>query len=235
MKFIIENEIFRIFPDLRIAVVLGRGLQIRKRTQELETLIGDNMKKLYQKIEKVKLENLTNINSWREVYRQLGVNYKNYMPAVEKLVRQVIKDNNFPFINTAVDAYLAVELLTLLPINGFDLAAVDGDIQLRVSRGGEFFKPLGGGDMELTTPREIVYSDIKTILSRGWNCRNCEGAKITENSTSIILTSEAALADISTRDLIETLYKIVEYESAFCQGIYSTFILDIFNPEVELQ
>ena len=89
--------------------------------------------------------------------------------------------------------------------------------------------------MEFTVPGEIVYSDVKTILSRDWNYRDCDTGQITENSTAVILISEAARKDISTRDLIETLYKIVEYESVFCHGVYSTFILDKMNPEVELQ
>jgi DNA/RNA-binding domain of Phe-tRNA-synthetase-like protein len=89
--------------------------------------------------------------------------------------------------------------------------------------------------MEFTAPGEIVYSDSKTILTRGWNYRYCDSAKITENSTVIILASETALKEINTSDLIETLCKIVEYEFAFCKGIYSTSFLDKINSEVELQ
>lgn len=235
MKFIIDYDIFRLFPDLRICIVLGRGLRIRKRLNELENLIEDNRKKLIQRIDNKKLTDFTNIKSWRETYRQLGVNTRKYRPTVEALLRRVINGHNFPVINTAVNAYLAAALLTMLPIGGYDLAAVHGDICLRVSNGGEIFMPLGGVKMEYTTPDEVVYADNKTILTRHWNCHECDGAKITENSTVIFLSSEAALKDISTRDLIETLVKIVEYESAFCQGTYSTSILDKMNPEVELQ
>jgi DNA/RNA-binding domain of Phe-tRNA-synthetase-like protein len=94
--------------------------------------------------------------------------------------------------------------------------------------------PPGKETREFTDPGEFVYSDNKTILTRQWNYRDCERARISKNSTLIFLSSEAALKDISTQDLIETLYKIVEYESTFCKGSYSTFILDNINPEVEL-
>jgi DNA/RNA-binding domain of Phe-tRNA-synthetase-like protein len=164
----------------------------------------------------------------------MGLNHKKYRPTVEELVRRMLKGHSFPVINTAVNAYLAVELLTMLPIGGYDLALVDGDISLRISKGGELFVPSGREEKEFTVPGEFVYSDNKTILTRHLNYSNCDRAKITENSTLIFLSSEAALKDISTRDLIETLYKIVEYESTFCQGTYSTFVLDNINPEVEL-
>jgi DNA/RNA-binding domain of Phe-tRNA-synthetase-like protein len=235
MNFIIESDIFRIFPDLRMAIVMGRGLRIRKHLKELENLIEVNMKKLRQKMENKKLTDFINIKSWRETYRQMGLNTRKYIPTAEALIRRVINGNNFPVINTAVNAYLAAALLTMLPIGGYDLAVVDGDISLRVSKGGELFEPRGREKMEFTVPGEFVYSDNKTILTRHWNYSNCDRAKITENSTLIFLSSEAVLKDISTRDLIETLYKIVEYESAFCQGTYSTFIVDNINPEVELQ
>ncbi|MGD2087203.1 MAG: phenylalanine--tRNA ligase beta subunit-related protein [Candidatus Aminicenantes bacterium] len=235
MKFIIQYDIFRIFPDLRIGVVLGRGLQIRKSLEELENLIEDNMKNLLKRMENKKLLDFTNIKAWRETYRQMGLNHKKYKPTVEALMRRMIKGHPFPVINTAVNAYLAVKLLTMLPISGYDLAAIDGDIRLRISKGGEQFVPSGKVDREFTVPGEFVYSDNKTILTRHWNYRDCDHAKITKNSTLIFLSSEAALKDISTQDLIETLYKIIEYESTFCQGIYSTFILDNINPEVEIR
>jgi len=235
MKFIIQYDIFRIFPDLRIGVVLGRGLQIRKSLEELENLIEDNMKNLLKRMENKKLLDFTNIKAWRETYRQMGLNHKKYKPTVEALMRRMIKGHPFPVINTAVNAYLAVKLLTMLPISGYDLAAIDGDIRLRISKGGEQFVPSGKVDREFTVPGEFVYSDNKTILTRHWNYRDCDHAKITKNSTLIFLSSEAALKDISTQDLIETLYKIIEYESTFFQGIYSTFILDNINPEVEIR
>jgi DNA/RNA-binding domain of Phe-tRNA-synthetase-like protein len=218
-----------------MTIVLGRGLRIRKRLKKLEDLIEVNMKKLRQRMENKKLIDFTNISSWRETYRQMGLNHKNYTPTLEALVQRMLKGHTFPVTNTAVNTFLAVELLTLLPIGGYDLAVIDGDISLRVSRGGELFEPPGGKDMEFTVPGEIVYSDNKTILTRHWNYRDCDRTKITENSTLIFLSSEAVLKQISTRDLIETLYKIVEYESTFCQGTYSTFILDNINPEVELK
>jgi DNA/RNA-binding domain of Phe-tRNA-synthetase-like protein len=235
MKFIIDYDIFRIFPDLRIGIVLGRKLRIRLRLQELENLIEDNITILIKRMENKELTDFTNIKSWRETYRQMGLDHSKHIPMVEALLRRVIKGHALPVINTAVNAYQAAALLTMLPIGGHDIALINGDIRLRVSRGGEIFKPPGGVDMEFTDPREIVYSDAKTILTRHWNFRDCDCAIITENSTLILLSSEAALKDIITRDLIETLVKIIEYESAFCQGTYSTFIVDNINPEVELQ
>jgi DNA/RNA-binding domain of Phe-tRNA-synthetase-like protein len=235
MKLRIEHDVFQLFPGLKVGVVVGRGLRIRRRSQELRNLIDENSRKLLEKIGNQKLADLPNINSWRETYRQLGVSPKKHRPTAEALLRRVIKGQGVPNINTAVDAYLAVELLTMLPIGGYDLGAIAGDICLKVSKGGECFFPLGGEDVQYTNPGEIVYADNKSILTRHWNYRDCENTKITENSQDIILASEAALEDINPRDLTDTLDKIVEYESAFCQGNYKIFLLDKDTPDVDLE
>jgi DNA/RNA-binding domain of Phe-tRNA-synthetase-like protein len=235
MKFIVEYDIFRIFPDLRVGVVLGRGLRIRRHHQELENLIEDIRSELIHRIGNKNLTDFLNIKAWNETYRQLGINTWKYKPTVEELIRRVITGNDYRFVNTSVNAYQAVELLTMLPIGGYNLGAIEGDIRLRISRGGELFKPLGEMNLEFTNPGEIVYADSRAILTRHWNYRKGDHAKITENSEVIFLLSEAALKDISTQDIIETLVKIVEFESTFCQGTYSTFIIDNINPEVELK
>ncbi len=232
MKFILKKEVFDLFPELKIGVVVGRGLTIGKRPGDQEALIEDNIKKLKEKIENKKLTDFKNIRAWRDTYRKFGVNPKKYRPTAEAFLHRIAKGHPFPSINAAVDAYLAAELATMLPIGGYDLAAITGDILLRVSMGNELFHPLGGKDAQYTVPGEIVYSDERIVLTRNWNYRDSHHTRITENSTDIFLACEAALPEIDPRDLPQTLQKIVEYETLFCQGEYETHFLDKNHTEV---
>ncbi len=122
----------------------------------------------------------------------------------------------------------------MLPIGGYDLEKISGDITLRFSKGDETFLPIGGQNPETTRPGEIVYSDDKIILTRNWNYRDSDHTKITEYSKNIILISEAALSNISPGDLTHTIQGLVEYESRFCRGEYDTYFLDRKNPVVNL-
>jgi DNA/RNA-binding domain of Phe-tRNA-synthetase-like protein len=235
MKFIIKQDIFERFPELKIGVVVGRGLTIGKRTRDQETLIQSNIKELIEKTGNKTLTDFANIRAWRDTYRQFGVNPKKHKPTAEAFLRRIVKGHAFPGINTAVDAYLAAELVTMLPIGGYDLAAIRGDIRLRVSEGNESFRPIGGSEDETTTAGEIVYSDDQIVLTRNWNYRDSDYTKITEGSKDIVLACEAALPEIAEQDLTLTLRKIVEYETQFCAGEYETHLLDRNHAEVDIR
>lgn len=234
MKFVIADEIFNIFPHLRIGVVVGRGLKNQKdRLPNLDNIIQENTGKLLATAGDKTLTDFAAINAWRETYRAFGVSPKKYKPTAEAFLKRIIKGKPFPNINAAVDAYLAVELLYMLPIGGYDLDNVSGDITLRTSEGNEEFLPLGGENSENTAPGEIVYVDEKIVLTRNWNYRDSDLTKITQDTRNILLASEAALETIGYDALKGTVETIAEYESDSCGGEYSTFFLDRDNPVVE--
>jgi DNA/RNA-binding domain of Phe-tRNA-synthetase-like protein len=237
MKFIVKNEIFDIFPGLRIGIVVGKGLHTRKRANEMDGLIKENSDKLLKTVGEGEgnLAGFVNIAAWRETYRRFGASPNKYKPTAEAFLKRILKGNAFPNINTSVDAYLAVELLTMLPIGGYDLDKITGDIVLRVSQGNESFHPIGGGDPETTTPGEIIYCDDRLVLTRNWNYRDSDITKITEDTTNIFLAVEAALGDINTEDVALTVDKIVEYETRYCGGEYQTYFLDKQNPEIQVK
>ena len=236
MKFTINPEIFELFPHLRVGVVIGRGLKNGKRPEGLDKIIAENVKSLQEKVTGAgkALMDFPAISQWRETYRQFGVSPKKYKPTAEALLKRLLKDNPCPNISTAVDAYLAVEPLFMLPVGGYDLDTIEGDIVLRRSKGDEEFTPLGGGDPQLTSEGEVIYSDDKRVLTRNWNYRDSDSTKITEESTAILLACEAAMPDIPTQDISGTIETIADYEKKFCGGDYKTWFLDKNNPSVTI-
>jgi len=234
MKYIIKPDIFSKYPELRVGVVVGKGLEIKKTDGYLRGLIKENIEKFLNNLSGSNLLDQPNISAWRETYKSFGVKPKKYKPTAEALLRRVINDHPLPNINTAVDAYLAVELLYLLPIGGYDLSKITGDIVLRISDGNEIFYPLGGAEPEYTKVGEVIYADNKSVLTRKWNYKDADHTKITEQSRDIILATEAAYKIIKDDDIKGTVEKIVEYESKFCGGNCKSYFLDINNQEVEL-
>ena len=234
MRFKIHSQIFDVFPELRIGVVVGENLTIEKDKEELRHLIRQNVKKFLDEYQTKNIRENPNIAAWRETYKAFGIKPKKHTPTAEALLSRVLKGHSFPNINTAVDAYLAVELLYLLPIGGYDLSRVNGDIALRFSEGDEIFYPLGGGEPTRTKAGEVVYSDNRNILTQRWNYRDAEHSKITTDSRVILLAVEAAFRTIKDEDIKGTVNAIVEYEKKFCGGNYKTFFLDIKNSEVEV-
>jgi DNA/RNA-binding domain of Phe-tRNA-synthetase-like protein len=233
MKYIIEKELFEKYPNLRIGVVVGRNLEIVYNKPELISLKNENVEKFLNYMVGKEILNEPNIEAWRETYRSFGVKPKKHQPTAEALLRRILKGESLPNVNTAVDAYLAVELLYLLPIGGYDLSKIDGDIILRISHGNEVFRPIGSDNDEMTEEGEVIYSDNVNVLTRRWNYRDADHSKITTETHDIILASEATYDTIKTEDVTNTINKIVEYESKFCGGTYETFFLDKNTPVIE--
>lgn len=235
MKYKIEEELFKIYPDLRVGIVIGTNLKIGKNNPKIDKLIEKNKIVFQKTFEDKNLQDHPNIKAWREAYKSIGVNPKKRKPSAEALLRRILKNQIFPRINDAVDAYLAVELITFLPIGGYDLTRIKGDIILRRSKGTEKFIPIGSQQEEYTKNGEVIYADRFSVLTRSWNYRDSAHSCITEDTKNIILASEAVYKEIETVQLKKTIEKIVEYERSYCGGEYDIFYLDRATTETYLK
>ncbi len=234
MKYKIQSEIFDNYPDLRVGIVVGKNLKNSNINSDLRRQINENCQNFLKEYNSQNLLDHPNISAWRKTYQSFGVKPKDHKPTAEALLKRVINNHPFPNINTAVDAYLAVELVYLLPIGGYDIDKVNGDIYLRYSKGEEIFYPLGSDEPEYTKQGEVVYSDKERVLTRRWNYRDSDFTKITIESKNIILASEATYPLIKTSDLENTINLIIKYESEFCGGTFESYFLDKKKPEIEL-
>ena len=222
----ISEEIKKRYPNLAIGVVIGRNVSNKKKHPDLEQFKRDSENKLRNSPWSSKdLSEHPFIAAWRDTYRSFGVNPKKYTPTAESMIRRILKGNALPNISVIVDAYLAVEINCFLPIGGYDLDTICGDITLRFSPGNELFYPLGGGESKLTKPGEVVYSDDKQVLTTKWNFLDCDSTKITLDTKNFILCMERADSRISLDSLKEatkTLRKVLEQ---FCPGDFEDFII----------
>jgi DNA/RNA-binding domain of Phe-tRNA-synthetase-like protein len=225
MIFKISNDVVLAYPDLKIAILTGTGVKISSVNNEIEAL----KRKIESEIRnKFSLETLIEhpfIAAWRDTYRSFGVKPKKYNPTAEALVRRILHGEPIPTINTLVDSYLIVEAEYLLPIGGYDLDKIEGDIHLRYSPGGEQFVPLGRPEeLEVTNSNEIVYSDDKKILTRKWNYKDCEQTKITLSTTRVALFMEIADKRIPIETLEKAIKRLEKLVLTYCGGEITTFI-----------
>ena len=227
MKLKITDEIQEKYPNLKIGVVVARGTTNHKSNQNIEQ---------FKRVAEEKLKNSEwtperliehpFIAAWRDTYRSFGVKPKEYVPTAESLIKRVLKGNRLPQISVVVDAYLVVELEHFLPIGGYDIDTINGDIVLRFSSGNESFTPLGGGKKE-TKLGEVVYSDDKQVLTMCWNFLDCDKTKITLNTKNFALFIEAADPRIPKEALEKATIRLQQVLEQFCPGTYRNFIIDV--------
>ena len=229
MNLIISEEIARRYPDLRVGIVVADRIDNREPEAALEELRRQSCIKTRQRFTVENLADHPHIQAWRDTYRTFGANPKRTVPTVEALMRRVVGGKDLPSISKAVDLYLIAELDHVMPVGGYDLTCVSGDIQLKASSGNEAFVPIGGNasQPELTKVGEIVYDDSTRVLTRMWNYRDCDFAKITEASTMVALFAEAPLSTIPTSEIEALVNSISSLIARFCGGAVRTQIADI--------
>jgi len=227
MKLIIADDIVDMFPELRIGIVIARGVNNFGYSDEIETLKQATAEAVRRIFSSETLSQHPYIAAWRETYRRFGTNPKKYRPTAEALLRRILRGEGIPTISKVVDLYLVVEAEFYLPIGGYDLDKITGDIILRLSPGGECFIPLGMPQVEERTyPGEVVYSDANKVLTRRWNYRDCDFAKITNESRNVALFCEAALSDIPTAHLARCVQQLAVYLQRFCNGSIVTHLVE---------
>lgn len=219
MKLIIGHDVQTMFPDLRIGIVRSTGIDNTEYDPGISTIMQSAIAGVHANLT---IETLTEhpfIKAWRTAYQQFGSKPSSYRPTAEATLRRIIKGESIQPISAVVDLYLAVELELYLPIGGYDLAHVTGDITLRTSPGDEPFTPIGASEAtEKTYAGEIVYADAEKILTRRWNYRDCDAAKITTASTDIALFCEAPGAAIPSEALQQCTQRLADLLQQHCQG-----------------
>ena len=231
LRFIVDDQIFTLYPELCLGVVVASGLDNRGSSDELRALIRDQQNTIRENINPETLSQLPKIAAWRRAYSSFGAKPKKYKSSVESLYRMVLKGIDLRRINTIVDIYNYISIKHMVPLGGDDISRVEGDIMLRFAREGELFRPLNSGEMERTKQGEVIYADDAEVLCRRWNWRECDKTKMTEDTENALLVVEG-LPPVD-RDEVE---KIVEELSGlmekFCGGIICLEILHREKTEI---
>jgi arginyl-tRNA synthetase len=228
MKFIIDKDIAKNYPYLRIGIIVAHDIDNSGENTQLNEIKINNanqIRSLYTSRDLIKNQF---IKAWRETYRSFGVRPKSAQPTAEALIRRILRGHEIPTISKAVDLYLIAETEYFLPIGGYDLNSVNGNIFLRYSTGNEKFVPLNDPEKtESPSSSEIVYADETRVLTRRWNWRDCDYCKITKNSKNIALFTEIADESLKTEHLIDSLGRISSLILKYCGGRVTALVADV--------
>lgn len=237
MRLVITPEIASAYPDLRIGILVGTGAANDGEADGacLAALKAEAAQ--YARSQGYTTETLSEhpfMAAWRETYRSFGTKPGKHRPTAEALVRRVLQGDGLPSISPLVDAYLAVEARWWLPVGGYDLDLVKGDVVLRFSGGGETFRGIGAEEDEYTDEGEVIYADDERVLTRRWNYKDADATKVTPQSVNVVLCVEAPTAAIPSEAVQGCVEAMAEGLAAVCHGEWQAMICDTTSPEVLL-
>lgn len=190
MELRIEDQIFELFPELVVGVVVVSGADNGSVSSEVAQLLTTATQRVRDELSVEDLVEDPRIECWREAYRKFRGKPKKYKSSIENLCAMILNGRSLGSINPLVDLYNFVSLSHMLPVGGDDLDKVDGAIVLGLACGDERFVPLNCNESVSPKPGEVVYRDDSEVLCRRWNWRECNKSKLTEASSNVALVIE---------------------------------------------
>jgi len=233
MQFIVEPAIFEHFPGLLLPVAVAWGIEnqmtrpaVTGRWQEVWAEAGQAAKAYGN------AQSHPRVRPWRERFSAMGVSGKEFPSSAEALLRRALKGGEPFSINPLVDWYNAISLRYVVPAGGFDLAAMDGALELRLSRAGDTFLALDADKPLEMPPGEVSYAIGQTVLTRHFVWRQARGGLIEPGTREVFLVSEV-LGEVG-QEVAE------QVREAFTSGLQAnfgvasqSFLLDVQHPAIE--
>src|SRR5579862_5801891 len=212
MRISIEKAILDHYPETAIGYLVAT-VNVQKSDPFVETLksqLGQFLKD--QGLDPTQFTIHPSISVWREIYEQdFHVKAKTYRSSLEALVRRILTDKPIWNIWNIVDLYNCCSVLSLLPMGGYDLDKVSGDIQIRYAKEGETFLGLGERRPVVTQPDQVVYTDADRVICWLWNHKDAEETCITEETKRVLFfidSFDKEKAQVALDLLSENLKKI---------------------------
>ena len=186
----IDPKIFEQHPDLKIGVILLKGINNTRRVSSIESLLRGISAQREKEFKDKDVFEIPAVAAWSNAYGKFGVNPKKYMPSIAALLKRVQKGKNIPQINILVDLYNYFSLKYLLPIGGEDIDWLCGDLDLTFTEGGEAFRPIGSIEVEKAKEGEAAYLHEGGNTCRYRNYRECERTKFSPKTRNAVLLIE---------------------------------------------
>lgn len=196
MKIEIQKKILEKYPEAQIGFLVAH-VSVKETDLYVEALKEGLEESLKSKgINETNFAAHPNIAIWRKIYENdFHVKPKTYRSSVEALVKRVVGGKSIWKINQLVDLYNYCSVLSLLPMGGYDLDKIVGDIQIRYAKEGEPFQGLGEKEVA-ASENHIVYADDEGVICWLWNHKDAARTCIDERSKTVLFFIDAANGDV---------------------------------------
>ena len=232
MKFIIQKEIFDKLDNLFIGVVVARGIDNSKEYKNISKLLDESLSLAENKYLDKKVKEEESVIPYREAFEKIGINPNKFQCSVEAMFNRISKGKRIPHINPLVDLNNAISLKYTLPMGTHDLSKSDLDIEMRYSREGDTFIPMGTDEKENVDMNEVVYAVGNNVRTRRWTWRQSTEGMIDENTNYVFFPIDGfkGFNDDKVVEAVEELKSILTSE--FNCEVTSGYV-DKDNPEFE--
>lgn len=199
----VDNSVLELRPDYRALLLVVEGLEPQADSAIADELISKAEAHANELLAATSVDQLPQINAWREAYRGFGSNPQRTRNSLEALTRRA--GAGLPRVNALTDIYNAISVLHQIPLGGEDFDLYDGPALLTRAAGDEVFDTTAGGEPvnENPDPGEVIWRDNAGVTCRRWNWRQGKRTALSENTTTAFFILDA-LAPMTDKELEAT-------------------------------
>ena len=213
---------FRLAPDVaqlgvRGAFVAIGGVVNRASDPKFDELLTETIRKVQSQAQPATLSDDPVLKGFRDLHDAIGRSNQRFVAAPENLLRLLLQRGTIPRINLLVDIYNLVSLQSRLALGAHDLARVEGDLELRLTRGTEKFHPLGVPQPTTVGPGEYAYLDGAGDVLCRLEVRQSEKTKVTLATTEVFYIIQGNRAT-SPEMLQAAADELIRLTTSFCGG-----------------
>jgi DNA/RNA-binding domain of Phe-tRNA-synthetase-like protein len=203
---------------LRSGAIVFRDLQIGDSPAELQMEIATLVAEIGAMFSSpAEIRSLSEVASFREILKRVGVNPRKFSPTVEILTRMAMKRQALPVINSLVDAYNLVSIRTRCSMGAHDLDTIELPVELRILENPCRFTPLGASVDREITAGEFGYVDARRRIVCRLDLQQADFSKVTSATKNVLLIIEGT-KDHTPAQLAESFQMSIAMIERFCGG-----------------
>jgi DNA/RNA-binding domain of Phe-tRNA-synthetase-like protein len=231
MKFMVCPELFERVPGVCFGVVVAYGIDNSGDNDEITELLKNEMAAIRVRLNGCNLKEYEYIANYRDAFVRLGINPNKYMSSIEAMSKRVLNGNDLPSINPVVDLGNVISLKYTLALGAHDMDALKERIDVRFSKAGDVFIPLGTDEVEEVDEGELIYADSTRVRTRRWIWRQSEIGKISEGSKNIFFPIDGFVCNKD--NLLKASEELEGLLKKYFKCDTKRFFIDENNNEVE--
>jgi DNA/RNA-binding domain of Phe-tRNA-synthetase-like protein len=179
---------------LRAGAIVLRDVRIAAVSTELRSQIDDEVQRVRGEFSKrADIRLLPEIVQLHKILRAVGVKPRNHPPSTQKLLEFALQRGTLPKVNTLVDAYNLMSVRTRCSLGAHDLDLIATPVELRLFRGDEHFRPLGGNEDSAVNTGEFGYVDAENRVICRLDSLQADFSKVTTETANVLLIIESTV------------------------------------------
>jgi DNA/RNA-binding domain of Phe-tRNA-synthetase-like protein len=241
MIFKIFEEVYKSFPQLKVGIIIARGIDNTKKDKKVASLFNQaidyiKLTAVPEKATDTKLipKHLSKsplISAARAEYEEFGTK-EHYRSNVEAITNKIFEGKAPKSTNTLKDMCDYISLKLIVPMGVYDLDKIRGDIFLGLSEGGD--KVVSSDSVELTNKKEAIFHDANGLLCRSWHWKTAKRLAVTSSTTNAIIFF-VALPPIMKANLKNVLTEAGDLIKAACKGKISSELVSKKKKTIEIK